>query len=350
MKHRAVKPYLVLWTAVLLILTACQPTTIPSDALPEPAETEALSPTAEPAAASSSTPDQSPTATAIERVEPSDTATVEEAEPDDQIELKTGITYSTVEDQALRMDVAIPPGESGPYPAVLFIFGGGWRMGGRSQFSRHIQLAAERGYVGATIDHRLVKVQDGQPVNTFPAQVYDVKCAVRWLRSHADEYQIDPARIGVIGWSSGGHLALMLAFTDPSDQLEGSCGDMNTSSSVQAAVSLAGPFDFRSEEEVNFAAILQKFLGGTREEVPENYTLASPLYYADVNDPQVLIVAGENDTSVGPELLAGLDERLTDIGVTHRFVVVEEADHNELGMLFTDLFDIVFEFFDETLN
>ena len=117
--------------------------------------------------------------------------------------------------------------------------------------------------MAATIDYRLTNVLDegSQAKYPFPAQIHDVKCAVRWLRANAEEHDIDPDRIGALGISSGAHLALLLALSDPSDGLEGDCGDMDYSSSVQAAVNLAGPTDMaKNFGESNYPTYTNPYL------------------------------------------------------------------------------------------
>jgi acetyl esterase/lipase len=135
---------------------------------------------------------------------------------------------------------------------LVFIHSGGWRHhGNRQATSWETELAAERGYVAVTVDYRLLSGSEGIKTNDpFPAQLHDVKCAVRWLRGNAEQYNIDPARIGVYGCSFGGYLALMLGLTDLSDAMEGECGNLNLSSEVQAVVNMSGLTDLPSLLEI----------------------------------------------------------------------------------------------------
>ena len=108
------------------------------------------------------------------------------------------------------------------FPALVYIFGGGWGYysANRRQCDNIIQTAASKGYVAVTVDYRLTNVKEnGKTKFPFPNQLYDVKSAVRWLRANAEKYNINPDRIGVVGWSSGGHLALLVGLTDASDNL-----------------------------------------------------------------------------------------------------------------------------------
>ncbi len=110
-----------------------------------------------------------------------------------------GIEYCNPDHQHLQLDMARPEGV-GPYPAVICIHGGGFRAGAREGYDGLIKKLAQNGYVAVTVTYRLA------PKYQFPAAVYDVKAAVRWLRANAAEYRIDPDRIGAFGGSAGGHL------------------------------------------------------------------------------------------------------------------------------------------------
>ena len=150
-------------------------------------------------------------------------ATETPTEEPDFIEVKD-ITYDSEDDVDLKLDLAYPTEGTGPYPAIIFIFGGGWSSGGRDAFGEHIQWAAEKDYVVVAIDYRLLnRMSAGEFLYPFPAQIQDPKCAVQWLRANAEEYKIDQDRIGAAGYGSGSHLALLLALTDESDGLEGDC-------------------------------------------------------------------------------------------------------------------------------
>jgi len=264
-----------------------------------------------------------------------------------------GIVYATVDDVDLELDLYRPVEGDGPFPAIVFMFGGGWFEGGRAAFSAQSRWAAERGYVAAAIDYRLTAEadEDGQPKYPFPAQLYDAKCAVRWLRSNAERLGIDPDRIGAAGYSAGGHLALMLALTDPSDGLEGDCGDLSYSSRVQAAVSLAGPMDlaYGYDAVPESRMVVKRLLGGEPEERPDQYRLASPISHVSEDDPPVLTLVGELD-SVMPEVGELFDIRMREVGASHTLIIIEGEGHSYFGWAVSDLYNAVFEFFDRHLK
>ena len=147
------------------------------------------------------------------------TATGPSAQGDGPSEPKVRTAYNLVYNQVaateLKLDLVRPADGEGPFPAVVVIHGGAWRMGQKSLMRGMLMQFARRGYVAIAPQYRFC------PQETFPAQVHDVKAAVRWLKAHAAEYQVDAAHVGAVGFSAGGHLALMLGVTGPEDELEG---------------------------------------------------------------------------------------------------------------------------------
>src|SRR5262249_47023531 len=128
------------------------------------------------------------------------------------------LTYCTIGTTRLMLDVAYPKRGASPFPAVVLLHGGGWYLGSRkSNVPLALKLARE-GYVAVSVSYRL----SGEA--PFPAAVHDVKCAVRWLRAHAQNYSIDPERIAALGYSAGGYLACLLGATSGLAALEGGGG------------------------------------------------------------------------------------------------------------------------------
>src|SRR5262245_38914010 len=112
------------------------------------------------------------------------------------------IVFAKVGPTELELDLARPAEGAGPFPAVLVIHGGAWRGGNKADVSGVLAEFVSRGYVAVSPQYRFC------PKETFPAQVHDVKAAVRWIKTNATKYRIDPQRVGAIGFSAGGHLAL----------------------------------------------------------------------------------------------------------------------------------------------
>jgi len=261
------------------------------------------------------------------------------------------ITYGKGGDVELKLDLARPASGKGPFPALIFINFNGWGYwsAGRRRYSSAITKAAERGYVAVTVDCRFISVKENDKTKyLFPAQVYDAKCAVRWLRANAKKYKIDPNRIGAVGRALGGHLALMLGLTDPSHGLEGECGNSKFSSGVQAVVNLAGPTELISlyhEPVVPIPIVLVEFLGGTPEEVPDQYKIASPLTYVSKDDPPVLTIHGDRDVFIPPKQAELLDAKMKEEGASHMLIIKKGVGH---GNFWND--NAVWDFLDKHLK
>ena len=208
-------------------------------------------------------------------------------------------------------------------PAVIFIHGGGWRGG--DKYPSRVKMLASRGFFGVSINYRLSGIAQ------FPAAVEDSKCAVRWLRANAETYKVDPDRIGVWGGSAGGHLVMMVGCTDGTDGLEGNGGWDKFSSRVQAVCSYWGPSDFSSMPEnmisrgSNSAEV--QFLGGTIDEIPDTYVLASPISYITPDDPPLLLVHGELDPVVPLSQSDIIYEAYQQVGLETTLIKVTGAGH-----------------------
>jgi acetyl esterase/lipase len=253
------------------------------------------------------------------------------------VRVERNLIYGKGSDVDLQLDLARPPTGAGPFPALVFIHGGGWSEGTREKFLNpidlplnHIQRAAQCGYVAVAVSYRLTNVhENGRPKYPFPAQVQDVKCAVRWLRANAAQYRVDVERVGAVGGSAGGHLALMLALTDTSAGLEGDGGYRNYSSRVQAAVSIVGPTELARGWETTQGGKpqYQALLGGAPQQVAPQYKAASPLTYVSKDDPPVLTIHGDQDSLVPLEQAELLDAKMKEVGASHTLVVLRGQGH-----------------------
>ena len=232
------------------------------------------------------------------------------------------VTYCTGGGTALRMDIYYPAANSGAAPAVLFVHGGGWSGGDKASGSgsETIPALVDQGFLVAAANYRLA------PENEWPAQIEDVKCAVRYLRANASDLGIDPDAIGAMGGSAGGHLVAMLGVTDGDEGFEGSGGYPGVSSRVQAVVDMFGPADLT----VEFAGANQRIISGVfgvSSRPSEVLERASPVTGASADDPAFLILQGRKDSLVPPSQSQALYDALTGTGGDADLVMVENAGH-----------------------
>lgn len=272
-----------------------------------------------------------------------------------EVVVEENITYGQADGTELKLDLARPQG-NGPFPAIVFIHGGGWSGGGRQAYRGQIQEAAKRGYVAATISYRLMKFDEKKKETTtattiFPAQIHDAKAAIRWVRANAKKYHIDSNRIGVTGGSAGGHLSLLVGLTDPSSGLEGESGNTEQSSRVKAVVNVFGPTDMVvCYEKSSVAWIFRLFMGGTPAEAGERYKAASPITYVSKDDPPVLTLHGDKDALVPIEQAMELDAKMRAAGASHTLMVFKGQGHGFEGEHGKKAADATWEFFDRHLK
>ena len=253
------------------------------------------------------------------------------------------VEYANPDNQHLVVDLARPAdNKGGPFPAILCIHGGGFRAGDRHGYDGLVQEFARRGYVAATVEYRLA------PKYQFPAQVYDVKACVRWLRANAAKYHIDPKRIGVTGGSAGGHLAQFLGVTIGLKEFEGDEVIPRQSSAVHVVVNLYGPIDFTKSygKCVDAAEVLPLFLGGDLEHSRLRHIVSSPLNWVTPNAAPTLCIHGTKDNYVAYEQAVWLTDRLKACGVESALMTMEGAGHGFGGEDAKRADSAMFAFFD----
>lgn len=284
---------LTLFITLLVVASlACNASQSQPSAATQPAETATSLPAENEAGTSSSTFDSSKLGT-----------------------VESDVTYCTVDGVALKMDVYYPFEEYGRFAVAMYVHGGGWRKGDKSGGAGEMEFAElqQAGFLVVSVNYRLA------PEYEFPAMIEDVKCAVRSLRAHADEYNLAPNRIGVFGSSAGGHLVSMLGVADESAGFD--VGEyLEYSSRVQAVVDMFGPVDLTAAVATDSETVQNAFGSFDR-------ALASPVTYVSADDPPFLILHGEEDALVpiaqSEELLA----KLQAAGVQAELVPVANAGH-----------------------
>lgn len=203
----------------------------------------------------------------------------------------------------LLLDLYRPKDATTPRPAIIFIHGGGWVKGSRTDYAIYAQQFAEWGYVAATISYRFIDVAK------FPGCVSDSKCAVRWLRANAERLGINPDQIAAAGGSGGAYLAMMLGYSSDVATFEGSGGNPGTSSAVQAVIDLYGPTDLTAPVAQTHEGVVG-LMGAPYAEIPDRYRDASPLHHLDASDPPTFIIQGTLDSIVPSEQSDLLAEKL----------------------------------------
>lgn len=264
----------------------------------------------------------------------------------DSVALERGIEFSNPDNQHLQLDLARPKNAAKPGPAILCIHGGGFRAGTRDGYDGLCVKLAEHGFVAVTVTYRLA------PKYPFPAAVYDVKAAVRWLRANAAKYQIDPERIGVTGDSAGGHLAQFLGVTAGLPQFEGDGGNPTQSSAVTCVVNRYGPSDFTKSygKSVDAAEVLPLFLGGNVETAKHQHILSSPLNWVSPNAAPTLILHGTEDKYVAYEQAVWMRDRLHSCDVEVQLLTLEGAGHGFKGADADKAEHALIEFFESHLK
>ncbi|MDF7775596.1 alpha/beta hydrolase [Sphingomonas sp. AOB5] len=242
------------------------------------------------------------------------------------------IVFSTIPGyRPLRLDLYLPPEamRAKPRPLVIYVHGGGWsgghtrHAGASANFPDVLAALAGEGFVVASIEYRL----SGEA--KFPAQLQDVRAAIRFLRDNSARYGIDPARVGLWGGSAGGHLAALAALT---------CGvpgiDSRPAGSecVQAAAIWYGVFDFPAMMAAPDGAPLA-LLGCTAgTPCPEDrIRAASPLSYLDRNDPPFLLIHGTADRVIPASQSATALERMRATGIPVEAILMPGLDHSLIG-------------------
>lgn len=267
-----------------------------------------------------------------------------------QLNAHKDVTYATYGDRTLEMDLYRPKNKWGKLPAIVCIHGGGWQKGHRVNHEKVAQGLAAKGYVAATISYRL------SDEATFPAAIQDCKAAVRFLRANADRYGIDAERIGAIGLSAGGHLTALLASSGGVPELEGTGGNQGFSSTIQAAVPMGAQTDFLSSRTREISSnpqrgsIWRKFMGGSLDEQPKAYGMASPLQHLDKDDPPCWFITGELDDASTHAVK--FRQRLDELGIASGLTVIKGAPHPFLSRQgwFDQMIDQADQFFTESFT
>ena len=255
--------------------------------------------------------------------------------PTHPVRYTSGIPFAAPDGVSLTLDIYQPP-QAGTYPAIVVIYGGAWQRGSPSDNAEFNRYMAARGYVVWAIAYRHA------PRYRFPAQIEDVQAALAFIGQHATEYETDLERIALLGRSAGAHLAMLAAYRPDAPR-------------IRAVVNYYGPvnltkgyYDLPHPDPIDVRAVLQAFLGGSPEELPELYRQASPISYVTQPQPPSLLVYGGQDHIVQAKFGRALRDRLQAVGSRAVFLEIPWAEHafdtvfngvsNQFALYYTERF------------
>lgn len=249
-----------------------------------------------------------------------------------------------------KLDLYVPEKAEKLLPLIIWIHGGGWQNGSKDGCPPLRSGYASRGYAVASINYRL----SGHA--TFPAQIEDCKAAIRWLRTHAKEYSLDPDRFGVWGSSAGGHLVALVGTSGDVKEFDVGA-EREVSSRVQAVCDYYGPTDFTVfvttpgyDRHATADSPEAKLLGGAVKDNLDKAARANPIAYVTKDDPPFLIVHGDKDSTVPINQSQLLFEALKKTGVSAHFHTIHGAGHGGPGFNVPEIEAMVSRFFDEKLK
>lgn len=269
-----------------------------------------------------------------------------------QYTVTTGIAFSQVDAwyghtrRDLKLDLIYPEDSTKKYPCIVWICGGAWLMLDRSAHLAYLAQLARAGFVVASVDYR---TSNEAP---FPAQLVDVKAAIRYLRAHSERYHIDTEKFGVMGESAGGYLTAMAALNDNPEYEKGDY--LEYSSKVQAACPWYPPTDvsvFPYPDEALAAASPESLLLGKNvARYKEEAQAICPASYVTKEAPPFLIIHGIGDRTVPFSQGELLHNKLEAAGCDVTLLALEGADHADIRFFQDEIWQRIIVFFQDKLN
>lgn len=269
------------------------------------------------------------------------------------------LAYATLS-SAQKLDLYIPTSGSGPFPVVIMVHGGGFMMGDKADGAglTGVDQLLAAGYAVASINYRLSSEA------IYPAQIFDAKAAVRFLRANAAQYNLNPDKFGAWGASAGGNLVALLGTTCGVAELEGAeLGNADQSSCVQAVVDWFGPIDFLKMDE-QFAGTScpqthdaanspeSMLVGAEIQAVPELVQTTNPMNYITADDAPFFIENGTADCNIPPIQNKNLADALSAvIGAENvTYISLEGAGHGGSQFATAENLALVIAFLDQNLK
>jgi acetyl esterase/lipase len=260
------------------------------------------------------------------------------------------VEFARMGEAVLQLDLYLPEKAAVPPPLLIYVHGGAWRAGSRKDVP--VMALREKGYAIASVDYRLSV--DAR----FPANVHDLKAAIRFLRAKAAEYGYDPKRFAIVGSSAGGHLAALVGVSNGHKELEGEVGKyLRESSDVQAIVSFYGAANLQTILKQSTShglsvrvPALHLLLGGQPDEVPDLAKLASPVVHVGAGDPPLLLLHGDQDPQMPIEQSYELQAAYKKQKLVVQFEVVQGAKHGGREFYDAEHLALVARFLKENLR
>src|SRR5215469_1909561 len=251
----------------------------------------------------------------------------------DQAEIRLNIPYGP--DPAQHLDLCLPATKQGATRSgVVMIHGGYWTMGDKGAYAQLCKGAADQGMVAVSINYRLA---NDNPQNRWPAQLVDAQLAVRWLRAHAREFDVDPTRICALGDSAGAHLSVFLAALDhtmPGDYANQIPG---VSSKIACAVDNFRPTDLSADSY--WPPDKQLFGNQDRAQVKDQEHQASPIFIVGPTTAPIMIAHGRDDKAVNIDQSTQLTDRLKSQHVPVRMITLK-GGHEFEGLSQKEMVDV----------
>ena len=229
-----------------------------------------------------------------------------------QSRLTKGVRLGAPEGVPLTVDI-YQPVTTGPHPVIVQIYGGAWQRGTPGNDAGFAARLASRGHVVFAIDYRHA------PAWRWPTQLQDVQAALTWVRAHAQEYGGDAAKMALMGRSAGSQLAMVAGLQDPG---------------VAAVISYYGPVNLTQgwrepprPDPIGSRDVLETYIGGTPDQLPEEYRSASPISYVSSRAPRTLLIYGSRDHIVQPRYGRQLHDALVAAGASSELIEIPWGDH-----------------------
>ncbi len=261
---------------------------------------------------------------------------VKEVATTNQIDLRLDQPYAGNANPKQMVDVYLPNKRNTdkPLPVVALIHGGGWMNGDRLGYAAlAVQLARTGNYAAIAVGYRLTKEA------AWPAQVHDCKAAIRWIRAHAEELNLNGEKIAVWGSSAGGHLSSLLGTSGGVKEIEGDLGPYTSfSSRVSCVVNQCGPEDFtqalmfdQEKKPIFKDDAVIGLLGGTCEDKHAQAVAASPVTYVSPDDPPFITFHGTSDQRVAFLHAEAIHAALTNVGVKSLLIPIAGGGHSSVN-------------------